>query len=135
MACGWTGTAYARFCSASWDDLLSGEASSAEVRVFVSPGDYHNVPFENEEKWICFRLMSPDLPERADIFAYTETGSVREQELKRLVMSAAEFRQHMTLKIEGHVAAGEKRLFKITRVLAVGWVRGEKDIESVWEAR
>lgn len=60
---------------------------------------------------------------------------MREQELKRIVMSAAEFRQHMTLKIEGHVAAGEKRLFKITRVLAVGWVRGEKDIESVWEAR
>lgn len=126
---------YARYCSESWDALLSGEASSAEVRVFVSPGDYHNVPFEDEEKWTCFRLMSPDLPERADIFAYAETGSLREMELKQIVMRAAEFRQHMTLTIQGHEASGGKRLFQITRVHAVGWVKSEQDIEFVWETR
>ena len=79
--------------------------------------------------------MSPDLPERADIFAYAETGSLREMELKQIVMRAAEFRQHMTLTIQGHEASGGKRLFQITRVHAVGWVKSEQDIEFVWETR
>ena len=63
-AAGGLGQLRARFCSASWEDLLSGKAASAEVRVFASPGDYHNVPFEDERQWTCLRLMSPDLPDR-----------------------------------------------------------------------
>ena len=120
---------YARFCSASWDRLLSGKAESAEVRVFVSPGDYHNFPFDDPQLWTCFRLMSPDLPEREDVFAYVKAGSVREREMKAVILSTPDYRQHMTLTIESHTAAGGKRLFEITRVLAVGWVRGDQDIE------
>jgi hypothetical protein len=123
---------YARYCSASWDDLLSGKESSAEVRVFVSPGDYHNGPFADEAKWMCFRLMSPDLPEGRDVFAYAETGSSRATQLRRIILRAPQFRQHMTLQIEGHEAPGDSRLFEITRVLALGWVRGARDIESDW---
>lgn len=151
----WDG--YARYCSENWEDLLSGKdgsaefrrwygkkwgkdllsgkAGAAEVRVFVSPGDHYNVPFEAADQWTCFRLMSPDLPESEDVFAYAEAGSTRQRELKRIVLGAPDFRQHMTLRIEGHEGAGGERLFEITRVLAIGWVRGERDVESVWEER
>jgi hypothetical protein len=123
---------YARYCSASWEHLLSGKESSAEVRVFVSPGDYHNGPFSNAAEWTCFRLMSPDLPEGRDVFAYAAIGSSRETQLRRIVLRAAQFRQHMTLQIESREAPGGERLFEITRVLALGWVRGPRDIEDDW---
>jgi hypothetical protein len=55
-------------------DVLSGKAVSAEVRVFVSPGDYHNFPFDDPPLWTCFRVMSPDLPEREVVFAYAKAG-------------------------------------------------------------
>ncbi|MCB1095288.1 MAG: hypothetical protein KDN22_06875 [Verrucomicrobiae bacterium] len=126
---------YARYCSSSWDDLLSGRSTSAEVRVFVSPGDYHNVPFSDPQSWTCFRFMSPDLPEREDVFAYARIGTLREQEMKAAILNAPDFRQHMTLVIDSQEAAGGKRMFEITLVLAVGWVRGDEDIESVWEKR
>ncbi|MEZ5329483.1 MAG: hypothetical protein R3F19_30930 [Verrucomicrobiales bacterium] len=123
---------YARYCSASWEDLLSGKEPSAEVRVFVSPGDYYNGPFADEAKWTCFRLMSPDLPGGTDVFAYAAVGPSREKQLRRIVLRAPQFRQHMTLQIQGHEAPGGNRLFEITRVLAIGWVRGERDIENDW---
>lgn len=96
---------------------------------------YHNFPFDDPQLCTCFRIMIPDLPEREDVFAYAVAGSVREQEMKAVVLSTPDYRQHMTLTIESHAPAGGKRLFEITRALAVGWVRGNKDIESVWEAR
>jgi hypothetical protein len=52
-----------------------------------------------------------------------------------VILSTCNYCQHVTLMIEGHEAAGGKRQFEIIRLLAVGWVRGDQDIESVWEAR
>jgi hypothetical protein len=102
------------------------------VIVFVSPGDYHNEPFADEAKWTCFRLMSPDLPEGRDVFAYAEIGSTRETQLRRIILRASQFRQHMTLQIQGSGAPGGERLFEVTRVVELGWVRGERDIEEDW---
>ena len=76
--------------------------------------------------------MSPDLPEGRDVFAYAAIGSSRETQLRRIVLRAAQFRQHMTLQIESREAPGGERLFEITRVLALGWVRGPRDIEDDW---
>ncbi|MDA0811675.1 MAG: hypothetical protein O3C21_04685 [Verrucomicrobia bacterium] len=57
-------------------------------------------PSVHERQWMCFRLMSPDLPYRADVFAFAAAGSVRVAELKRIVVSARR-RQHLTLRTEG----------------------------------
>ncbi|MGK0184505.1 MAG: hypothetical protein ACI9R3_000277 [Verrucomicrobiales bacterium] len=64
--------------------------------------------------------MSPDLPDREDVFAYARIGSSREQEMKAAILNTSDFRQHMALMIDGQETAGGKRLFEITRVLAVG---------------
>jgi hypothetical protein len=115
--------AYARFCTASWEDLLSGAVEPAEVRVFASPGDYPVPPFADPAEWTCFQLTSPDLPHR--VFGYARAGSEMEGKLREVVLSAPQFRQHVTLEIAGQEGLKGERLFEITKLVAVGWVVGE----------
>lgn len=122
--------AYARYCSAGWEDLLAGVAPTAEVRVFVEPGDYFREPFGNEAEWTCFRLSTPDVPHA--MWAYAPVGSPRETRLKAMVLAAPRFRQHMTLQVARRAGTGAEALFEIERVVAAGWSRGERDLEQMW---
>ncbi|NNM30534.1 MAG: hypothetical protein HKO57_13520 [Akkermansiaceae bacterium] len=121
---------YLRHGTENWEDLLAGDAQEAEVRVFLSPGDYHVPPFASEAEWTCFQVTSPDLPHR--VFAYAEAGTVRDKRLKEIVLGAPQFRQHMTLRIARREGPNAQALFEIKRVLAIGWVRGERDVEALW---
>ncbi len=124
---------YARYCSASWQDLRNGTAEEAEVRVFVSPGSYYNPPFAEQSEWTCFQLTSPDLPHR--VFAYGKIGTLREAWMKALVLGAPKYRQHMTLQVVGREGLMGERLFEIVRVRAIGWVRGDEDVETEWRSK
>lgn len=122
--------AYARYGTASWEDLLSGKAERAVVRVFCEPSSERPGPFGNQAEWTCFRLSSPDLPQAA--LGFAQVGSVREAMMKKVIIGTPRYRQRFTLEIVRHDGKDEP-LFEITRCLAVGWSLGERDVEEGWQ--
>lgn len=124
--------AYARHGTASWEDLWSGKAQRAVVRVFCEPSTERPEPFEDQSKWTCFRMSSPDLPQASLGFAVV--GAVREEKMKQVILGTPNYRQRFTLEIVRHEGEDEP-LFEITRCLAVGWILAEKDVEDEWNAK
>jgi len=124
--------AYARYGTASWEDLLSGKAERAVVRVFCEPSSERPEPFGNQAEWTCFRLSSPDLPQAA--LGFAQVGSVREVMMKKVIIGTPRYRQRFTLEILRHEGKDEP-LFEITRCLAVGWILGDWDVEDDWRAK
>ncbi len=122
--------AYARYGTASWEDLLSGKAEQALVRVFCEPSSERLEPFGDQGRWTCFRLSSPDLPQAA--LGFAEVGSVREKMMKQLILGTPNYRQHFVLEIVRY-AGKEEPLFDIRRCMAVGWILGERAVEEEWE--
>jgi hypothetical protein len=123
--------AYARYGTASWEDLLSGDAKRAVVRVFCEPSTERPEPFDDPRKWTGFRLSSPDLPQPA--LGFAQAGQIREMMMKRVVLGSPKYRQRFTLEILRHEGKDEP-LFEITRCLAVGWITDERAVEEAWEA-
>ena len=121
--------AYARHGTASWEDLWSGKAPQAVVRVFCEPATEAPEPFADREKWTAFRLSSPDLPQVA--LAFAKIGTVREAMMKKVVLGSPRYRQRFVLEVVRHEGAHEA-LFEITRGLAVGWSLDERPVEEVW---
>ena len=113
---------YARYCSASWEDLFSGGAEEAEVRVFARPGDYYVGHFRDRGQWTCFKLETPDCDR--SIYAYAPAGSDLSKRMQAYVMKSRNFRQHMTLKIRTEAESGKEGQFVIEELLAMGWVKG-----------
>lgn len=111
---------YARYASASWEDLFAGKAEAAEVRVFVRPGDYHVGQFRDRAKWTCFKLETPD-SERS-IYAYAPAGGSLGKRMQTAVMKSRGFRQHMTLRLSSVNKSGKDALFVVDELLAMGWV-------------
>jgi hypothetical protein len=121
--------AYARHGSASWEDLSSGKARRATVRVFCEPSSERPAPFGDQSKWTCFRMSSPDLPQAA--LGFAQVGTLRESMMKQVVLQTPNYRQRFVLEIVRHDGEGEP-LFEIARCLAVGWLGGAGDIEAEW---
>jgi len=121
--------AYARYGTASWEDLLAGKSERAVVRVFVSPGLEYPPPFEDEERWTGFQLRSPDLEQT--VLGFARKGSVREEHMKAVILSTPRYRQQMTLEITRREGE-EEALFEIERCHAIGWVLGERPVEEAW---
>lgn len=121
--------AYARYGTATWADLGSGKAQQAVVRVFCEPATERPEPFEDQAKWTCFRLSSPDLPQAA--LGFAQVGALRETMMKSVVLGTPNYRQRFILEITRH-AGKDEPLFEITRCVAVGWIRGERDAEEEW---
>jgi hypothetical protein len=123
--------AYARHGTASWEDLWSGEAQRAVVRVFCEPSTEKPEPFDDPARWTGFRLGSPDMGQVA--LAFAEVGTVREAMMKKVVLASPRFRQRFTLEVVRHEGEDEP-LFEITKCVAVGWIEGERAIEDQWVA-
>lgn len=118
--------AYARYGTASWEDLLSGKAESAEVRVFCEPSSERPEPFGDQGKWTCFRLSSPELPQT--MLGFADVGSVRDKMMKQVILGTPDYRQRFVLEIVRREGK-EEPLFEIRRCMAVGWILGEKPVE------
>lgn len=124
----WDG--YARHGTATWEDLCSGKAQRAVVRVFCEPSSERPEPFESQDKWTCFRLSSPDLPQAA--LGFAQAGNMREKMMKRVVLASPNYRQRFVLEIRRH-EGNDEALFEITRCVAVGWIADERPVEERWE--
>lgn len=124
--------AFARYGTENWEDLQSGKAERAQVRVFCQPSTESPPPFDVPEKWTPFAMSSPDLPQGA--LGFTQVGSVRDTMMKQVVLGTPNYRQRFTLEIVRH-SGKDGPLFEITRCIAVGWVTDERAVEELWEAR
>lgn len=122
--------AYARYGTATWQDLVAGEATRAVVRVFCEPATERPAPFDDPRQWTCFRLSGPDLPQT--LLGFAKVGHVREAMMKQVVLGTPNFRQRFVLEVTRHQGADEP-LFEITRCLAVGWIVAETHVEQVWQ--
>jgi hypothetical protein len=122
--------AYARHGAASWEDLWSGKARRAVVRVFCEPATERPEPFEDQSKWTCFRMSGPDMPQVA--LGFAPVGSVREKMMRQVVLGSPNYRQRFTLEIVRHEGEDEP-LFEIVMCHAVGWIMGESPVEQDWE--
>jgi hypothetical protein len=121
--------AYALYGTATWEDLISGKAERAVVRVFCEPSTERPEPFGDQEKWTGYRMSSPDLPQVT--LGFAAVGKVREERMKQVILGAPRYRERFTLEIVRHEGKDEP-LFEITRCLAVGWILGERDVEEEW---
>ncbi|MCH7225820.1 hypothetical protein MLD59_06725 [Verrucomicrobiaceae bacterium E54] len=124
--------AYARHGTATWEDLWSGKAERAVVRVFCEPSTEYPEPFDDWERWTTFRLSSPDMGRVA--LGFAEIGTVREEMMKKVVLGSARYRQRFVLEVVRHEGAGEP-LFEIVKCRAVGWIEGERPVEEIWAER
>lgn len=121
--------AYARYGTATWEELWSGEVQQAIVRVFCEPSSEAPTPFADREQWTALRMTSPDLPQVA--LGFAEVGTVREAMMKKVVLGSPRYRQRFVLEVLRHGGKYEP-LFEITRCLAVGWILAEQAVEEEW---
>jgi hypothetical protein len=113
--------AFARTVSPSWEELLVKGADHAVVRVFVGKDVYYNGPFQDETRWVCYGMMSPDTEDL--LRGYCRVGSKEAEALKKLFVDGQKMGR-ATLEIH-RVKDGEARQFEITRVLAKDWILTE----------
>lgn len=118
--------AYARSSSPTWKELLDRRADHALVRVFVVPDSYFNGPFQDERKWICIGLASPEskelLPDGQEVLrGYCKAGSAQAKAMARIFAGGESQTCRATLEIR-RLPGADARQFEITRVLAEDWV-------------
>ena len=126
--------AFARSGTASWDALLSGQAASAEVRVFVrplGPGIFSHG--DQAKPHYRYALTSPDVDFELHGFVErgTRTGLTLATALagtdQPLLLSTNE---RMTLEVMSLGESYRERQFLIRRVIAKGWVKTVTDLEK-----
>ncbi len=115
--------AYARYGTASWEDLVSGKAAEAEMRAFAKPADYHNHVFADPKRYQVYELTSPDWI-GGPIHAYVPRKTKRARMLAENIMDS----QRVTLRLKHDPES--PNAFLITKIIAIGWVEGGKDYED-----
>jgi hypothetical protein len=109
--------AYARYASSKWQDLLSGDATSAaEVRVMLEPGTAYMSQYADEAKWSSYIATTPDW--EMPLYFYIARDSKTDGTLRALTNTGA---QRATLSIRSTDNSHEKKQFEIVELLAPGW--------------
>lgn len=116
--------AFARTVKPAWSEIMSLSAGQALVRVYVGKDTYYNGPFQDEARWSCYGMASPD--EKVVMLGYCRQKSPQAAALERILTNGslrANDRgvQRATLEIR-RVEGAESRQFEIMRVLAEDWV-------------
>lgn len=116
--------AFARSSRPTWRELIRGNATEAEVRVFVARDTYFNGPFKDEKEWSCYAMVSPDtrslLPEDKELLrGYCKADSPQAKAMARIFTGDVRL-SRATLKIRRQPGA-DPRQFEIVRVLGQDW--------------
>jgi hypothetical protein len=121
--------AFARLVEPSWDEILSGAAKKAIIRVYIAEDNYFNGVFSDEKVWLSVSLGSPDTPQL--LIGYCKAGSPQAAALRQI--SAREVPASRTVLEIRRVEGGGPRQVEITRVLAEDWVLGEDPFDGKFE--
>jgi hypothetical protein len=116
---------FARYCSASWDELAKAQVEDAEIRVFAREDSYYNHEFADQTKWSCYALSSPDSP--VTLFTYLPLKSPGDLKLKKAINSTDKNQasSRFTLRVSTDSQQPERRILAIREILAIGWVKPE----------
>ncbi len=110
--------AYLRHGSATWDELIGGQAAEAEMRVLVSPSDYYNYAYSDSEVYQAYELTSPDW-EGGPLHGYVKRNTRR----ARLMRQALAGREPLRMTLGLSRQASSPDAFLIRKVAAAGWVK------------
>jgi hypothetical protein len=117
--------AFSRMATPSWDELLTGKAQSAVVRVYVERDQYFNGPFRESDGWTCYGVASPDVDRL--LFGYCKKDG--EQDLA--IRSLLDIRKMARVTVVLEKAEGaDSRQFVIKRVLAQDWLVGDEPADA-----
>lgn len=122
--------AFARFGTASWEELLAGSPGE-EVRAVAQPSYYFSHEFADDQKWTAFRLSNPDWPDA--LTGYALVGSATAGVLKEILSKLP--KQRVTLKLRAEGKSHEDKQVVIEKVLASGWLRTGGDLEDKWQSQ
>lgn len=112
---------YSRHTSAPWPEILNGQAKSAEVRLFVSPGNYLSGAFASAAEWLPATGLSPDVA--ADVLLYARRGTPECAALESAILTSP---QRVTLTIAPIGDSWQQRQYQITAFHSLEWLgRGE----------
>lgn len=111
--------AYARFSTATWDEILAGKAESAEVRVTIRKSGYYNFTFRDDKKWQAFEISAPELedpvylytPKRSNVAVAARSSTGGNQAARVIV------------RISRDPAGIPRRQFLLDEFVADGWVK------------
>lgn len=125
--------ALARHTDPTWKEIIDGDSERSTVRVFVGKDSYFNGPFQDEGKWKCYALFSPEtrelLPDDQELLrGYCRIGSAQEKAMDRIFAGGEQVRR-VILEIR-KVDGADKRQFEITRVLGEDWVMPPKPFDE-----
>lgn len=110
--------AYARYGTASWDDILAGKVTQATVRIFPQFSTHYLRNFRDRKKWLALALASPDL--ETPIYGYLDKTSALFTEVQPMLNSGA-LRATIDLKISPEDI--QHRQVEITGFHTLGWVK------------
>ncbi len=124
---------FARTCKPTWSDLLGGRADESEVRIFVAQDLYYNGPFQDDSKWTCFAMITPDiktlLPEDQSLLrGYCRKGSPQAMAMER-IFADSPGTNRVTVRIR-RTEGADSRQYEITRVMARDWVTPRKPFDE-----
>lgn len=123
--------AFARLAEPSWEDFLAARSDSIVLRVFVEKDTYYNGMFSDERRWVCFGMVSPELPDL--LMGYCEHGTPVAKALYSLLRQAGGSPVlRVTLELQ-RVEGAEARQFIISRILAEDWVVREPYFDERFE--
>lgn len=110
--------AYARTCSHSWDELISGKVPEApEMRLALRMDNFYLGEFQDDSVWQCFRGVSPELEEQLSL--YLRLDKLPEN-LKRIMNRGKLVRATVSLKSVGN--SHERKQFEISNIHHLSWL-------------
>lgn len=111
---------YAFRGTATWEQLLAGEVEEAEgMKILLQTNNFYVHEFADEQRWMHFKAVVPDLPESLNL--YVE----REGEMARELKSLEEDGFRATVSVRSVNGSAARRQFEITGVTSLGWVAEE----------
>lgn len=125
--------AFARHGDLGADGTVAEEGADPIVRVFIKSVRYYNYSFSDERAWVGFELHSPEWSD--PMFGYARRDSSTARILVGAARRGGAEGSRVTLRIRMSESDPDHRQFVIEKVLAVGWVIGERDLEGWWKLR
>ncbi len=109
---------YARYCSESWTDLLSGKVSKAsEMRCILKVSDYYNQEFGSETEWLALIATSPDFEDV--LYFYVKRD---DPNFATFVANPPTKPVRYTIALEGRGPSYLRRQFQVSQILHSGWL-------------
>ena len=133
--------AFARKMEPPWDILIArypppGGAEppapppTGTLRAMFVGDNYFNWPFDDEEAWVAYGMLSTDHPD-IQLIGYCQKGSLQHRAMEHILSKWPEdVLPRITVEVR-RVPEAEARQLEITSVLAEDWVIGDRKFEEL----